>query len=140
LSRAFPELVINKLPVFQSLDRVIDNCTDAIRLDPRATWRFLNRANAYLDLFRQAKEETKEEAEEETEEENEEENEEETEELTDEKIGALNAAIADYTEVIRLDPNYAEAYYGRGDAYLEKGDTDKADKDFDQANRLGFKP
>ena len=44
-------------------------------------------------------------------------------------------AIADYTVVIRLKPNYAdgEAYYDRGLAYSKKGQTANAEKDFEQA-------
>jgi tetratricopeptide (TPR) repeat protein len=45
-------------------------------------------------------------------------------------------AIAIYTDAIRRDPKYAYAYIGRGDAYLLKGDLDRALCDFDQAARL----
>ena len=48
-------------------------------------------------------------------------------------------AIADYTEAIRLDPKKAEAYYGRGCSYKNKGDQGKADADFAQAEKLGYK-
>jgi tetratricopeptide (TPR) repeat protein len=45
-------------------------------------------------------------------------------------------AIAAYTEAIGRDPKYAFAYIGRGDAYLLKGDLDRALLDYDQAIRL----
>jgi tetratricopeptide (TPR) repeat protein len=50
--------------------------------------------------------------------------------------GDLDHAIADYTEAIRLDPNYAPAYNSRGIAYKAKGDVDMAIADYDQAIRL----
>ena len=49
--------------------------------------------------------------------------------------GDLDKAIADFTEAIRLDPKYAQAYYNRGYAYW-KGDFDKAIADFTEAIRL----
>ena len=48
-------------------------------------------------------------------------------------------AIADFTEAIRLDPKYAEAYCNRGCAYRNKGDYDKAIADFTEAIRLNPK-
>ena len=48
-------------------------------------------------------------------------------------------AIADYTEAVRLDSRLAGAYYGRGLAYTKKGETAKADEDFVQAKKLGYK-
>jgi tetratricopeptide (TPR) repeat protein len=50
--------------------------------------------------------------------------------------GSPDQAIATYTEAIRLDPNDADAYYNRGNAYGNKGDMDRAIADFDQAIRL----
>ncbi|MCL2622307.1 MAG: tetratricopeptide repeat protein, partial [Planctomycetaceae bacterium] len=44
--------------------------------------------------------------------------------------------IADFTEVIRLKPDDAEAYSSRGDAYDSKGDYDCAIADFTEAIRL----
>ena len=44
---------------------------------------------------------------------------------------AANKAIADYAKAIRLDPNYALAYYSRGSAYL-----DKAIADYSEGIRL----
>ena len=34
--------------------------------------------------------------------------------------GSLDKAIADYGRTIRLEPNYADAYYARGMAYKDK--------------------
>jgi tetratricopeptide (TPR) repeat protein len=45
-------------------------------------------------------------------------------------------AIADYTQAIRLDPNFAEAYNARGNAYHHKKDYDRAIADYSQAMRL----
>jgi tetratricopeptide (TPR) repeat protein len=39
-------------------------------------------------------------------------------------------------EAIRLDPNYAPAYCGRGYAYQEQGNFDKAISDYTEAIRL----
>lgn len=47
--------------------------------------------------------------------------------------------IADLNETIRLDPKDADAYYYRGLAYQKKGDKAKADTDFAQAKKLGYK-
>ncbi len=46
----------------------------------------------------------------------------------------LDRAIADYSEAIRLDPKYAEAYYGRGLTYRNKDDVERAD--YSEAIRL----
>jgi tetratricopeptide (TPR) repeat protein len=45
-------------------------------------------------------------------------------------------AIADFSEAIRLTPDYAEAYFNRGLAYDSKGDHDKAIADYSEAIRL----
>src|SRR6516162_1004389 len=45
-------------------------------------------------------------------------------------------AIGDFTEAIRLDPNFALAYYNRGLAYANKGNYDKAISDYTEAIRL----
>ena len=49
--------------------------------------------------------------------------------------GDYDKAIADYTEAMRLDPKLADAYCGRGGAYV-KGDCDKAIADYSEAIRL----
>ena len=45
-------------------------------------------------------------------------------------------AIADYSEAIRLDPEYVNAYYNRGNAYELLNDTPKAIADFQIAALL----
>jgi lipoprotein NlpI len=50
--------------------------------------------------------------------------------------GDLDRAIADYTEAIQLDPNYARAYLNRGIARLAKGDLENAIADFGDVIRL----
>ena len=47
-------------------------------------------------------------------------------------------AVADYSEAIRLKPDYAEAFYDRGHAYEQKGDYGKAEVDCVQARKLGY--
>jgi len=47
-----------------------------------------------------------------------------------------DTAIACCSEAIRLKPDYAVAYYVRGNAYKEKGDQAKADADFAKAKEL----
>ena len=46
--------------------------------------------------------------------------------LTEAKKGDYDEAIADYSEAIRLDPDYALAYWSRGMCYLFKDDYDQA--------------
>ena len=48
----------------------------------------------------------------------------------------FDAAVAAFTEAIRLNPDYAEAYCNRGFAYQNKGHLDKAIADFTEAIRL----
>jgi len=51
--------------------------------------------------------------------------------------GESDKAIADYAEAIRLNPEYAEAYYNRGLVYgRDKGQFDNAFTDFTEAIRL----
>jgi tetratricopeptide (TPR) repeat protein len=45
-------------------------------------------------------------------------------------------AIADFNEVIRLDPERTSGYYSRGTCYDAKGDYDRAIEDFNKAIRL----
>ena len=55
------------------------------------------------------------------------------------KKGDRDKEIVEYTEAIRLKPDFAEAYYNRGVAYEGKGDKSKADEDIAKAKALGFK-
>ena len=51
--------------------------------------------------------------------------------------GALDSAIADFTESIRLEPKFAPAFYGRGFVHEKRGDLEKALEDLTQAIKLG---
>lgn len=46
-----------------------------------------------------------------------------------------DGAIAEFTEAIRRDPGFAEAYFCRGCAYLRKSNADQALADFTEAIR-----
>jgi len=51
--------------------------------------------------------------------------------------GEYDEAIADFTEAIRLNPEFAEVYYNRGLTYgRDKGDFENAIADFTEAIRL----
>jgi TonB family protein len=50
--------------------------------------------------------------------------------------GDYARAIADFSTLIQLDPNHAEAYLNRGSAYGQKDDLDRAIADFDRAIQL----
>jgi Tfp pilus assembly protein PilF len=41
-------------------------------------------------------------------------------------------------EAIRLNPQYADAYYGRGMVYKKLGKTKEAELDFQKAKKLGY--
>jgi tetratricopeptide (TPR) repeat protein len=49
---------------------------------------------------------------------------------------STDSAIANWTDIIRLAPNNADAFYERGLVYRKKGDYDNAIKDFSEAIRL----
>ncbi|MBV7330572.1 tetratricopeptide repeat protein [Chloroflexi bacterium TSY] len=51
-------------------------------------------------------------------------------------LGDLSAAISDYDQAISLNPNYATAYYNRGNTYYDLGDLSAAISDYDQAISL----
>jgi Flp pilus assembly protein TadD len=59
--------------------------------------------------------------------------------LTYGKKGEFDKAIVDYSEAVRIAPNMARRYYGRGYTYWKKGDQSKAEADFAQAKKLGYK-
>jgi lipoprotein NlpI len=50
--------------------------------------------------------------------------------------GDLDRAIADYSEAIRLDPEFVSALRNRGDVYRLKGEFDRAIEDYSGAIRL----
>lgn len=50
--------------------------------------------------------------------------------------GDYDKAIADFTEVIRLNPQSDSAYLNRGNAYSDNNDYDKAIADYTEAIRL----
>ena len=52
-------------------------------------------------------------------------------------VGDLDKAIADLTEIIRLDPNTVEYYSARAELYAKKGDGDKAAADYIEAYNRG---
>jgi len=54
-----------------------------------------------------------------------------------EKRGEFKSAIEVYDAVIRLTPDFADAYINRGDARKNLGDFENALKDYDTAIRLG---
>lgn len=53
--------------------------------------------------------------------------------------GEYEKAIADFIEAIRFDPKHAAAYHFRGYAYSQMGEKAKAEADFAQAKKLGYK-
>ncbi len=52
------------------------------------------------------------------------------------RIGQGDRAIADFSEAIRLKPDFGFAFNNRGNAYYAKGQFDRAIKDYDEAIRL----
>jgi tetratricopeptide (TPR) repeat protein len=58
----------------------------------------------------------------------------------DSKDACLDRAISDYTQVIRLNPKLAKAYYDRGLAYQAKAEKAKAAADFAEARRIELAP
>ena len=48
----------------------------------------------------------------------------------------MKDAIADYNEVIRINPNYTDAYYNRGVIKNDLGDKKGAIKDYNEAIRI----
>ena len=58
--------------------------------------------------------------------------------LAYDRIGDYERAIADFSETIRLKPEFVEAYNYRGAAYIQKGDYDRAVADENQV--IGLDP
>ena len=52
------------------------------------------------------------------------------------KLNRFREATEAYTKAIELEPKYALAYEMRGDAYMNLGEKDLANKDYQQAARL----
>ena len=50
--------------------------------------------------------------------------------------GHLEEALAEFDEVIRLDPEHAVAYSNRGNTYLQLGQLERAIRDIDEAIRI----
>ncbi len=50
--------------------------------------------------------------------------------------GCLQDAITEYDEAIRLNPDYADAYYKRGCAYCDLGQLERSIEDYNEAIRL----
>jgi tetratricopeptide (TPR) repeat protein len=55
------------------------------------------------------------------------------------RTGQKERAIADYTEVIRLEPDATRAYFARGQIYQSRDDHDRAIADFSEFVRLAPK-
>ena len=56
--------------------------------------------------------------------------------MAKEELGDVAGAISDYSEGLKLNPNYRQLYHRRGSAYEQQGNPDLAIKDFSQAIRL----
>ena len=58
-------------------------------------------------------------------------------------IRSFDKAIEDYTKAIKINPNYAKAYFNRGRVYRVyrwKENQAKAAADYAKAKQLGFEP
>ncbi len=52
--------------------------------------------------------------------------------------GQIELAIEDYTQAIKLKPDYAEAYYHRGGSWLRLGEWEKARSDLQNARKMNL--
>jgi tetratricopeptide (TPR) repeat protein len=50
--------------------------------------------------------------------------------------GEFEAAVADYTKAIEIEPDYSDAYNNRGLTYSDRGDKDRAIADYTKAIEL----
>ena len=55
-------------------------------------------------------------------------------------MAAKERAIQDYDEAIRLNSQFADAYYNRGVVYSAIGKSIEAERDFARAKELGYVP
>jgi tetratricopeptide (TPR) repeat protein len=117
----------------EEFNRAIDDYDQAIRLDPKYLWSWLNRAEAwyrkgetgraFADLEEAARLDP---------------NNSRVYSVrasTWWQLGELDKAIADYSEAIRLEPAFSVFYNNRALVWRDKGDYDKAIADYDEAIR-----
>ena len=55
-----------------------------------------------------------------------------------ERRGEFDQAIADFNEMIRINPGDAETYYCQSIAYREKGEESKSEADLSKSEELGY--
>ena len=114
-------------------NRAIDDYDQAIRLDPKYPWSWINRgeawnrkgeaARAFADLAEAARLDP---------------NNSRVYSIRASTwwlVGELDKAIADYGEAIRLEPAFSISYNNRALVWRDKGDYDKALADYDEAIR-----
>ena len=117
----------------EEFNRAIEDYDQAIRLDPKYLWSWVNRAEAwyrkgeagraFADLEQAARLDPN------------------SSRVYSVRastwwlVGELDRAIADYDEAIRLEPNFSVFYNNRALVWRDKGDYDKAIADFDEAIR-----
>ncbi len=117
----------------EDFNRAIDDYDQAIRLDPKYLWSWVNRAEAWYRKGETARAFA---------------DLEEAARLdpgnsrvysvrasTWWQIGELDRAIADYSEAIRLEPAFSVFYNNRALVWRDKGDYDRAVADYDEAIR-----
>ncbi|MHC5825545.1 MAG: tetratricopeptide repeat protein, partial [Nostoc sp.] len=51
-------------------------------------------------------------------------------------LGDFEGAIEDYTQAIKINPNYVDVYYNRGNARSDLGDFEGAIEDYTQAIKI----
>ena len=54
--------------------------------------------------------------------------------------GRFDESVAEFDEAIRLDPQHAGAYMGRGFSHADLGQFQRAIQDYDEAIRLDLRP